>query len=245
MFAVTDPGAPVFVGAPRRPVVAPANSTTTTPLLTPQPFSAVTVARDVVGVLADKDYRGGLKIRATLASDDGTATSALDVLRSGDREWSDLHLGKASGAAGDGLERVVLGSVVWERTETGDWVSRDRSSRDRPTPPLLGLTDPDDLSYVGVWPDGDVDLHAFRWDNEMTAAERSLASRLGVRDAIRTAATLLVTAAGEPVRSLLSYTGVADGQQVQLDMTIDFEDVMARILIRSPRAGPPAVVQES
>jgi hypothetical protein len=241
--ARSDP-AESLVDVPQRPVAAaPLPTPTATPDLTPTPIDPRKRAREVVRMFASDGYRGGMEIQGAFTEGDGAALSTLEVMRSGDREWSESHLGNIDGEPGEDLERVILGSEVWERTDTTDWIRRDRTGRDRPTPPLPGLTDPDDLEYLGQWPEGEADLRAYRWQTDTTTADRSLAGRLGVGDATRTAATLLVTAAGEPVRSLLSYTGVADGRQVKLDVVTEFHDVMARILIRSPRAGPPALVR--
>lgn len=236
--APTPPG-----GAAATPVPPAATAAPTSAPPTPTPVPADLVARRLVRVVTDEDYRGLADIEATATDGSGETTWTVRLGRMGEREWR-LQEVRRPGSEPEVLERASLVSTTWERGARTDWERRRKTERDRATPPLFDVTDASHVSFMELTEVDGVTLYRFAWATGDSRIDQFIRSIGGPEDLELVAGELLTTARGVPVHLelRLASEAAATPPATTMSMSVEYSEIGSEIEVRNPRIGPPLVV---
>lgn len=246
--ATSVPGATTSAAAPTATPAPPASTPAATaapgtPAAPPTPVPADLVARRLVRLVTDEDYRGLADIAATYTDASGDTTWSVRLGRAGEREWR-LQEVQRPGAEPEVLERASLVSTTWERGARTDWERRRKTDRDRAIAHLFDLTDAAQVSFRGLTQVEGATLYRFGWDAGQTRIQQFIRSLGGPDGLTLVSGDLLTTDRGVPVTLELRLArGSGSDPTAAMRMSIEYSEVGSDIEIRSPRVGPPLVVR--
>jgi hypothetical protein len=222
---------PTFRAPTPRPTSAP----------TPSPDPWLAAAGHLVATTYGDEWTGRMSLEAELVIGDRDPLAwTLNVARAGGTEWSKRRI-VVPGSGPVVAETVLLDRTVWSRAAGGAWERRDRGFGDQPTDPLLGVSDPGDLTYVRSFKQGGQPRFesVIEGGNDLLALE--YLRDVGASGLDRTSASVVTDAAGDPVRLELVYAGSTRGGKAKLTILVTFKEVGGDFSIQSPKDGPPVV----
>jgi hypothetical protein len=207
------------------------------PTPTPEPADR-RVARLLIDNTFPEEYRGrtDTKLVMTVAGRSFSVKSAS--VRAGNQEWSRID----SDVPGlvPRAETVLLDKHVWER-QGGDWTRRNRVFGDAVSAPLFDLHDMDQLVFRRIVEVRGERLYEFAWEGGSDKVGRAFLRGAKVT---RSIGSVLATADGIPVRTEVTYEARTDAGRVKLALTMDYSEVGADFVIRSPLEGAPVVKRD-